>query len=302
MRWAVLLLAAVSLAFGQPRVDNVLVRMVPPGALSLAGMRMDQVRNTDVYRKLIENRSLPQLDLFERQTGFDPRRDVREFLLVNTPTGGVILARGTFHLNPDALPEGRRMVRHGEYNVIAAGGAGFCILDSTLVAAGDLESVRASLDEWKSGKHTAAQPLLAEAKEVDPASQVWGVSTGFAGFPADHMPNAGTGIDFSKIFRGLKNIWFQADFAGGFKGEVHGTAATDEDAVNLRDTAKGLIGFGRLNVPRNQPEMLKVWDGITVAQEGRSLTIRAEIPSVLLDRMIEMLGSAPGGRRALPPR
>ncbi|MGD1069558.1 MAG: hypothetical protein ABSB15_05400 [Bryobacteraceae bacterium] len=307
MRLPILLLAAFSCASGQPRVDNVLVKMVPPGSLSLVGTRMDAIKDTDLYRKLVESRNLPQLDLFARQTGFDPRRDVREFLLVDTRSGGVILARGTFRINADELLEGRRIVRHGEYNVTATGGTGFCILDSTLVVAGDLESVLASLDEWKSGTHTAAQPLLAEAKEVNPSSHVWGVSAGFAGFPANHMPATSTGVDFSKILKGLKNIWFQADFTGGFKGEIHGATATDEDAVNLRDTAKGLIGFGRLSVPQNQAEMLKLWDGIAVEQDGRSLKIRADIPTELLDRLIQLIGSAPSGRGrallpALPPR
>lgn len=306
MRLPVLYLAALALAFGQPRVDNVLIKMVPPGSLSLLGTHMDQIRNSELYRKLVESRKLPQLDLFSRQTGFDPRQDVREFLLADTPSGGAILARGTFHINPESHKDAK-VIRHGEYNVVVSGGGGFCILDGTLVVAGDVASILASLDEWKSGTHTAAQPLLAQANQVDPSSQVWGVSAGFAGFPANHMPGTGTGIDFSKIFKGLRNIWFQADFISGFRGEVHGSTATDQDAVNLRDTAKGLIGFGRLSVPENQPEMLKVWDGIMVEQEGRSLAIRADIPAALLDRLIQLLGSAPSGRGfgllpAPPPR
>jgi hypothetical protein len=289
-----LFLAAWAVAFGQPRVDNVLIKMVPPGTLSLSGTHMDQIRNTDLYRKLVESRKLPQLDFFAHQTGFDPRRDVREFLLADTRSGGAILARGTFHINPESHKDAK-VIRHGEYNVIVSGGGAFCVLDSTLVAAGDVESVLAVLDEWKSGTHMAAQPLLAQASQVDPSSQVWGVSASFAGFPANHMPSTGTGIDFSKIFRGLRNIWFQADFSSGLKGEVHGSTATDQDAANLRDTAKGLIGFGRLSVPENQPDMLKVWDGIAVEQDGRSVAIRADIPTGLLDRLIQLF-AAPSGR------
>ena len=67
-------------------------------------------------------------------------------------------------------------------------------------------------------------------------------------------------------------------------------------AVNLRDTAKGLIGFGRLSVPENQPEMLKLWDGMTVEQQARSVTVKADIPQNLVDRLVEMLNSAQSGR------
>lgn len=297
------LLAAAALVppgaalFAQPRIDNVLVRMVPPGSTSLVGARMDQLRATDFYRKLVERRKLPQVDEFAKDTGFDPRRDVRELLFASTATGGVLLARGTFHVNPEPLKDAQT-VRHGGYAITASGSNGFCILDATLAAAGDLPSLEAALDEWKSGAHTAARPLLARAGQVAPGSQFWGVSTGFAGFLAEHMPRAASGIDFSKIFKGLEDTWFQADFSGNFQFEVRGVTATDQDAVSLRDTAKGLIGFGRLSVPENQPEMLKLWDGITVEQQGRAIAIRADVPPELIDRLVQMVaGAGRGGGR-----
>jgi hypothetical protein len=113
------------------------------------------------------------------------------------------------------------------------------------------------------------------------------------------MPGAGRGIDFSKIFQGLEDTWFQASFTTGFQALVHGATATEQDAVNLRDTMKGLIGFGRLSVPENQPEMLKLWDGIGVEQEGRSVSIHADIPENLVDRLVRMLSVSSAGR-ALP--
>ncbi len=294
----VLLVFLAAMAAAQPRVDNVLVRMVPPGSQSLAGAHMDQIKTTDFYRKLIEQRKLSQVDRFAKETGFDPRRDVRELLFASTSTGGVLLARGTFPLHPQVSDT--KPLRHGKYTIQTSGGSGFCILDTTLAAAGDLQSVEAALDEWTSGTHAAAQPLLGRARGVDPQSQFWGVSAGFAGFLADNMPGAGRGIDFSKIFQGLEDTWFQASFTTGFQALVHGATATEPDAVNLRDTMKGLIGFGRLSVPENQPEMLKLWDGIGVEQEGRTVSIHADIPENLVDRLVRMLSASPADR--VPPK
>ena len=294
----VLLLFLAAAAAAQPRVDNVLVRMVPPGSQSLAGAHMDQLKTTEFYRKLVEQRKLSQVDRFARETGFDPRRDVRELLFASTPTGGVLLARGAFPLHPQVSDT--KPLRHGKYTIQTSGqtsgATGFCILDTTLAAAGDLQSVESALDEWTSGPHTGAQPLLGRARGVDPQSQFWGVSAGFAGFLADNMPGAGRGIDFSKIFQGLEDTWFQASFATGFQALVHGSTATEQDAVSLRDTMKGLIGFGRLSVPENQPEMLKLWDGIMVEQEGRAVSIHADIPENLVDRLVRMLSVSSAGR------
>jgi hypothetical protein len=306
----VFIVTASQVALAQPRVDNVLIRMVPPGATSLVSARMDQIKMTEFYRKLLEQRKLPQVERFAEETGFDPRRDVREMLFVSTATGGVLLARGNFQIKPEPVQQAKaKAIRHGDYTIWSFTDSGFCVLDKTLAAAGDLKSLEAALDEWKSGSHSGAAPLLAHAKQIDPQTQFWGVSTGFAAFLADNMPRVGGragGIDFSKIFRGLEDTWFEADFSTGFKGELHGSTATEQDAINLRDTAKGLIGFGRLSVPEAQPEMLKLWDGIAVAQEGKSVTIRADIPQNLVDRLVQMLSASPGGRGrggrgAVPP-
>jgi hypothetical protein len=82
---------SIGVVSAQPPVDNVLERMVPPGSTSLVGGRMDLLNQTELYRKLVATQSLPQVDEFARDTGFDPR-DVRELLFVETPRGSVLLA------------------------------------------------------------------------------------------------------------------------------------------------------------------------------------------------------------------
>lgn len=290
MRRLILILLAASTAFAQPIVDNVLVKMVPPGTTSLVGSHMDRLEATDFYRKLVDQQKLPSVDQFALETGFDPRRDVREVLYASSVLGSVMLARGTFNLRH--TPQSAKLVRHGEYSVQTFGDHGYCILDRTLAVAGDLKMVEAALDEWKAGKHRTAQPLLSRAGGIDRESQFWGVSTGFAGFLADHMPRSSSGIDFSRIFNGLSDTWFDAAFTTGFKGQIHGVANTDQDASNLRDAAKGLIGFGRLSVPENRPEMLKLWDGITVEQQGRTISIKADIPQAMIDDLVRLMQSA----------
>jgi hypothetical protein len=281
-------LFAVGVVHAQPRVDNVLERMVPPGTMSLVGVHMDQIKQTEIYKKMMASQTMGQVDQFASDTGFDPRRDVRELLYASNNKGSVMLARGTFHVHSEKMT-GAKKVRHGQYEIVTSGMNGYCVLDSTLAVAGEVPAIESALDEWTSGTHTVIQPLLARATQVNPQSQFWGISVGPANFLAAHPPGIGTGIDFSRIFQGMQDTWFQTDLGAGFKGEVHGTAATEKDAINLRDAVRGVVGLGRLNVPENQPEMLKVWDGITVEQQGRAISMRADIAQDLLDRMVAML-------------
>lgn len=293
MRSACLLVLLAGMASAQPAIDNVLERMVPPGSTGLVGAHMDRIKQTETYRKLTLAQSL-FLDQFARDTGFDPRRDVREFLYVDTSHGSVLLARGSFHIAPAAM-KGMQKTHHGDYDIWSRDTGGFCILDPTLAAAGDVGAIGAALDEWKSGSHNAAQALLARLASVSPQTQFWGISTGAGGFLAEHPPAAGTGLDFSKILSGLRDTSFQVDLTAGLKAEVHGTTATEKDAISLRDTVRGLVGFGRLQVPQNQPELLRVFDGINVDQQGRSIAVHIDIAQDLVDKLVQMLsGGAPG--------
>lgn len=289
---------AASLCEASPRIDNVLIRMVPAGTTGLVGAHMDQITGSALYQKLMAQQKLPQLDQFARDTGFDPRRDVREILSATTDNGTVLLARGKFTVKHEPI-EGLKLVRHGDYNIHAFDESGFCILDSTLAVAGQIPAVEAALDEWKAnGGHHAAEQLLKSVTTVSPQTPLWGVSTGFAQFLSQNLPRAGNnGIDFSTIFKGIQNTWFSADVSSGFAGSIHCTTATDKDAMNLRDAAKGLIGLGRLSVPENRPELLKFWDGFNVEQDGRSFALNIDVSGDLIDQMVQML-SAPNARRS----
>lgn len=307
MRYVFSLMLAAAVAQGAPRIDNVLIRMVPPGPTSLVGAHMDQLTASDLYQKLMAQQKLPQLDQFARETGFDPRHDVREILLVNGPQGSVLLARGKFNLKADPIA-GMAVIRHGQYSIrtlppsASAGStpdvpSGFCILDSSLAAAGEVPAIEAALDEWaQKGAHKAADALLATVTGVSDQAALWGVSTGFAKFLASNLPGAGNGLDFSAIFRGIESSWFSASVGSGLQASIHCTTATEKDAMNLRDAAKGLIGFGRLSVPQNKPELLRFWDALTVDQTGRSFALNADVSGDLIDQMVQFLSAPSGGR------
>lgn len=291
MRAAALGLLFALAAGAEPRIDNVLVKMVPPGTTSIVGARMDVLKATVFYQKMLAAQKLPQLDKFAAESGFDPRRDVKEILFAETPQGSVLLARGSFRINEPIL-KGAKKIRHREYTIVGQETSGFCILDSTLAVAGEIPAIEAALDEWKAGAHKAALPLIAKVKTAADSTQLWAVSSGAAAFLADNLPIVAGGIDFSKIFRGLEDTWIVADFSAGLRADVHGIAAKEQDAVNLRDAVKGLVGFGRLSVPDNQPELLKLWDGIVVDQQGRAITVHADIPQDLIDRLVRMLSAS----------
>ena len=287
--------------FPAERVDNVLAKLVPADAQSLFGARMDLLKTTPLYEKLVTGQKLDQLDTFVTETGFDPRRDVRDLLLASGGkfTSSVLLARGDFHLS---IPKGLNPIRYRGYvlEVSPKDETGFCVMDRTLAIAGSVSGMKAALDQYVAPRKDATAALLEQAKAVPLQFQVWSVSIGGVDFLANNLPREGNAANFGKIFRSLDNTHFQADLSHGLAGKAEGVCRTEADAKNIGDAARGLIGFGRLSVPDNQPELLRLWDGLHVDQNQRTITITANVPQDLIDKLVQFFdGSRPQASRSV---
>lgn len=304
MRIVLALLTAATLLHAAERIDNVLQRLVPRDTVSLFGAQMDQIKSTPIYQKLIVEQKFVDLDAFATRTGFDPRRDVRELLVASdlAKKSGVLLARGNFHINPAAL-QANKDVRRSQYRgytfwTDTAQDNGFCIMDSTLAIAGPVISMRAVLDQYKSGGPRETSPLLQKALAIPMRNQVWLVSSGGADFLANNTPADGAASNFVKIFRNLEGTLVEADVSRGLRAQILGNCKTESDAKTLSDAARGLIGFGRLSVPDSQPQLLRVWDGIQVVQQGRVLTVNADLTPELVQQLLKLAQSVPGRSNA----
>ena len=159
-----------------------------------------------------------------------------------------MLTRGAFHLNSEPL-KGMTKTRHGEYDIWGRAAGGFCILDSTLAVAGDVAAIETVLDEWKSGTHTGAQPLLARAAGVIPKASSGAFPQGSVTFWPT-MPPLFAPDWICQALPGPRDTSFQADLSAGIRAEIRGTTATEKDAMNLRDAVRGLVGLGRLRCRR----------------------------------------------------
>jgi hypothetical protein len=289
------------------RVDNVLAKLVPSDTQALFGARMEQLRSAPLYVKLVAHQKLTQLDSFAAETGFDPRRDVRDLVLASSgrPNSSVLLARGTFHIDQSKIdPKTFKKVLYRGYvlTVTQKEEAGFCIMDSTLAIAGPTSSMKAALDHYLSAKPGSSNALLDQARAIPQQFQVWSVSMGAADFLANSLPREGNAANFGKIFRSMENTHFEADLSRGLNATAQGQCRTDTDAKSLGDAVRGLIGFGRLSVPDNQPELLRLWDGLHVDQNQRMITITANISQDLIDKLVQFFQTSGPQKMQHPKR
>ena len=275
---------------GRTAIDPALAALVPADATMLAGARMEAVRATPLYRKLLAAQALPQLDTFARETGFDPRRDVRELLVASNGDDAIIAARGTF--DPRAFERLTKSSYKG-YTLYTRERGGVALINSSTAIAGTVPAVRAALDRYQAGERRGPADLLARARQIPPQYQIWSVSNGFENLLTARIPEGSNAANFSRILRSLENTTAAADLRTGLNGYINGVCRSEPDAKNLGDAARGLIGLGRLSVPENKPEMLRLWDGIKVDQQQRTINITVSIPQDLIDKLVDMLRADP---------
>jgi hypothetical protein len=259
--------------------DPRLTAFIPADAVALAGVRVEELKSTPLYKEV-----LPLLGSVERE-GFDPRRDIQELLIASSGNNTVAIARGRFDRRELASME---QFQHQGVTLYGNDRGAVALIDDSTAIAGTTPAVRSAIDQHKTGRRAAAS-LLAKARALPTPNQVWMVSEGAATFL--RAPRMQSGEAIQKMLNSLSDLTFFADFREGVYASASARSATDADAKFIGDTARGLIGLGRLSVPRGEPELAKAFDGVTVQQSGRSVSIHAKLPEDVAALAMERLRS-----------
>ena len=286
---SVAILGCSSTQFGSARVDRVLAALVPADTILLSGIRMSELRTTPLYNKMISQQRLPELNDFARQTNFDPRKDVNDMLVASNGADVVVLARGNFKV---LAPPGSKKSSYKGVTIYGGAEGAYAILDPTTAVAGVERALRKAIDQKQSGRPGAAA-LLDRAATLQGTGQIWFVSSGWGTLPDKLSSQGGNLSNFGRLFRSVEKASGTADLRSGIVAIATGVCRTEPDAKTLGDTARGLVGLGRLSVPENQPEMLRLFDGFTVEQKQRSVQLNVNIPSDLIDRMLKLTETRP---------
>ena len=251
---------------------------------------MAELRSTPLYQKLISQQRMSELDDFAKKTGFDPRKDVQELLAASDGSDTVVLARGAFQVQP---PPGFRKSVYKAVTIYSQQDGAFAILDRSTAVAGVERAVRKAIDQKQSGA-TGAKPLLDRARALPAGGQIWYVANGWGTLP-DRLGSApGNLSNMGRLFQSIQSATATVDLRSGVAASAQGECRTEQDAKNLGDAARGMVGLGRLSVPENQPQMLRVFDGIKVDQQQRTISVNVQIPPDLLDQLIKMTDRRPG--------
>ncbi len=267
-------------------VDSALAALVPPDTVVLAGARIEKLRETSTYKKYFNQVPLPRLDDFVKDTGLDPRKDISEVLVASDgKQSGLLLVRGQFstgELESRLEKQGSPRTTYKNHTLLGDNRNSVLFLNSSTALAGSTAALKQRIDHPSAGGVPAI--LQQEMNAVPADAQIWAVFRGSAirlPIPADS--NLG---NLNNIVQSIQNGRFSADLRNGLEFQANGACNTDASAKQINETLRGIIGIGRLSTPENQPDLLRVYDGITVRQAGTVVSVAAAIPAALLDKFI----------------
>ncbi len=286
--WSVLFLALAGcerFASGPGvKVDPALAALVPPETVLMVDTQVESLLKTPVYQKYLANVQVAPIEEFARQTGIDPRRDLKELLFVSSGSRGVLLGRGRFSSEEQARVEKQpgaiRTVYKG-FNLIGNERAAVMFFNSSTVVAGDIGALHSLIDQ-RGNSHGPPAPLAALMKEIPADAQLWAAYTG----GSVDLALEGNLANVTKLLSSIESGTIYVDLRAGLKSVAEGNCSNAQSAQQVHDALKALVGFGRLSVRPDQQDLLPIYDSIQVTQDKNRVTVQVDIPQDLVEKFL----------------
>jgi hypothetical protein len=304
MRKALVVLALVATGCsrtpsGTVFIDPAFPPLIPNDTVFLAGVRMEKLRETPVYKRVIATGpASSMLTRFTQQTGLDPRKDLWELLFVSNGKDTMVLVRGEFAprgLEPKLEKAGARRFSHKGYTLLGDDTWAVTFMNQTVALGGPTPLVRSVLDNRARGGAIPAS-LKERLKEVPAGSQLWAVGdlTAASG-PAAPLPQGGRAGNLLQFTKLVENAAGGVDFSSGMKLQGIATCRNQEDAGRLNSAVRAIVGLGRLNTPSDEPDLLRAFDAIKSQQNGTTVKVDAELTRQQFDQLLDFAQRRVGG-------
>lgn len=286
-------LLAVALALSAQSAEIPLMNYVPADAGMIAGIHVDRSLGSPFGQFLLTQMKEDDVEFrrFVETTGFDPRRDLRELLIVSRDGGrdtSLILARGVFNgpqIMSAAQNTGAAITTYkGVQVAYGRSTPGWvAIVAGSLAVAGEESLVKAVLDNRDTAIGSTSA-LLRRAVILDGKHHAWIVASRLPGIPGLQQPRSpGTRRPSTpglENLQGIEEFGAGADFGADIRitGEV--LARSEKDAQALVDVVKFLSGFLQLSQDGNPQalQLQKLLNQLQMSAVGRNVNFSLSLP------------------------
>jgi hypothetical protein len=285
-----LLTACQSKQSASLHINPALEALVPSDTVVVLGINLVGIRDTTIYQKLISRVPLPQLDRFTEQTGLDPRKDLSEILFSSNGKTALLLVRGKFRVADLEARFKSKGVAPSNYKGRALYGdqrAAVTFFDDSTAVAGAPADLHALIDQPSSSRGLPL-PLRDLLRTLPAGDQIYAALTGGVQNLNLPLPREGNMGNILQALQSVDTATIGLNLSQGLDAIAVVNCNTERDARFIHDLLRGVIGFGRLNTPDNQPDMLKLYDSIQVTQQQTQAKATADVPQQLADKFLDL--------------
>lgn len=253
--WAALLALAAAAAACRtgppPAIPREMAQCVPPGAVVLAGARLEALRASPLYPRLPAS----------AVAFLQPFRDASDLLLVFNGADLLLIARGHFR---EAAP-------------------GATLAGGNLMLSGSAALVQAALAQRRSGA-PGSKDLLAQAEAGAAGHEIWAATRGGVNLPltgdASNLNRLLWLAQFATV--GLRaEPPMQLDFAA--------QCATPGAANHLEETLRAFLSLAAAGVAR-QKELAAILKAADVRRDGERVQAALRVPADAMPEILELFG------------
>jgi hypothetical protein len=288
--------------------DPALLKLVMPDAKVIAGIQVDQTRNSLFGQYVLSHMQVDDAGFktFIAQTGFDPRRDVSEIVIAsnwdsNSAGRWLVIARGTFDLAKIARAAQGNGITTSNFqgvDILVPSSTSkpevqnaIAFFDGASAVMGDLASVKAAIERQKSSAAPSSQ-LLAKVRDLSAKNDFWFVTlvpvSEFAGAMPD--PNL-SGAMKGNLLAAINEASGGIRFGDTVTISAEAITRSEKDAQALVDVVKFVAGMVQLNRQNNAAagQVATLLDTLDCKTAGNVTTVSLAIPEQQLEQMLEMM-------------
>ena len=276
-------------------IDPALVTLVPADTIYLAGIGLDKLRDTTVYKRFIADRPIKMLDDFQKETGLDPRKDLWEFLIAGDGKQSLVFCRGKFAefgLEPKLSRPGVQRMSYKGMLMLGNEESAVLFLNASVAVAGPTSMLRSLVDNRDKSSNGIPAWLQAKIDTIPPASQVWAAGDVTRALGGLSVQENGTAGNFAQFAPNIEIATAGLNFSDGLKLAAVALCKTEQDASRLNSTVRAAVGFARLNTPAEETQLMTALDAIkSQVKDGRTVTLDANLSASQFDKLIALVES-----------
>lgn len=288
MGWA----ATATIPAATISIDETSLKFLPPETQGIGFIDIAALRSAPLAKDVLAKIGPPTFEKghfqeFSMATGLVIERDLDRVTVARVGARQTLaIAQGRidkFKAEQFFRDKGKEAEAYRGQSLYRDGDGAFVFLDN-LVLMGQADAVKQAIDQMSlPGSIPLRSDLMAAVQKIEAGSQVWAVGD----FSADDLRGAGVRgpAPAVEMLKSLKGGTYQMRIDTDVHARATGNFTDADSAKNLGDMARGLLAVVKLQVAKQQPDLLRVLDGIQVSSNDTTLTVRIEESGELLKKL-----------------